>query len=422
MTNQFETVSIIGLGYIGLPTAATLASRQVSVIGVDINEEAVNSINEGKAHFFEPDLDILLKSTVSEGLLRATTEPRPADAFIIAVPTPFRDDHSADLSYVEKAGRDIARVLKPGDLVILESTSPVGATEQLCQWLAEERPDLEFPHENPENPDIHVAYCPERILPGRMLLELVENDRIIGGMTPECARKARALYGLFVRGKLLLTTAPTAELVKLMENAYRDVNIAFANEMSLFCDKFGLDVWEAIELANHHPRVNILRPGPGVGGHCIAIDPWFLISAAPEQTRLLRAAREVNDDKPHFVLEKVRERMGEMNDPVIACLGLAYKPDIDDLRESPALQIVETLAREDKARLRVVEPNIEQPPKSLREAGVERLSTLEEALEQADIILLLVAHSQFREVDPRKLENKVVIDTVGLWRRTDSPA
>ena len=417
MSNQFETVSIIGLGYIGLPTAATLASRQVSVIGVDVNEKVVESINEGKAHFFEPDLDILLNSTVAGGMLRASTEPQPADAFIIAVPTPFREDHRADLSYVEQAARNIAKVLRPGNLVILESTSPVGATEQMCRWLAEERSDLRFPHECPEQPDINVAYCPERILPGRILLELVENDRIIGGMTPECANRAKALYGLFVRGKLHMTTAPTAELVKLMENAYRDVNIAFANEMSLFCDKFGLDVWEAIELANHHPRVNILRPGPGVGGHCIAVDPWFLISSAPDETRLLRAAREVNDSKPHFVLDKVREQMRGIEDPVVACLGLAYKPDIDDLRESPALQIVETLAREGQGKLLVVEPNIEEPPKSLLEAGVEQLAGLDEALEQANIILLLVAHKQFSDIDRHKLQDKVVIDTVGLWRQ-----
>ena len=416
MDNNFKTISVIGLGYIGLPTAATLASRGISVIGVDINKDAVAKINEGKAHFSEPDLDILLKSTVSTGILKAVTEPQAADAFLIAVPTPFNDDHSADLSYVEKAGRALAKVLEPGNLVILESTSPVGTTEKFCRWLADERPDLKLPHEHSDNLDINVAYCPERILPGRMVFELVENDRIIGGMTPACAKKAKSLYEIFVRGELPLTNAPTAELVKLMENAYRDVNIAFANEMSVFCDKYDLNVWEAIELANRHPRVDILKPGPGVGGHCIAVDPWFLISGAPEETPLLRTARKVNDHKPDIVLDKVRKQIERFREPVVACLGLAYKPDVDDLRESPALQIVKALADEDKADLLVVEPNVDELPASLESGQKVRFSALCDALEEADIVLLLVSHKQFKEVDPRKFQERVFIDTVGLWR------
>ncbi len=417
MKSEFKTVSVVGLGYIGLPTAATLASRGIDVIGVDVNRAAVDTINRGEAHFSEPDLDILMKSTVSVGKLRAVTEPEPADAFLIAVPTPFNKDHSADLSYVEKAARALAGVLKPGNLLILESTSPVGTTEKFCNWIAGERPDLKLPHQYPDNPDINIAYCPERILPGRMVFELVENDRIVGGITPACARQAKRLYEIFVRGTLHLTGAPTAELVKLMENAYRDVNIAFANEMSIFCEKFDLNIWEAISLANKHPRVDILSPGPGVGGHCIAVDPWFLIAGAPKETPLLRTAREVNDSKPHLVYKKVRKQIKRFRKPVVACLGLAYKPDVDDLRESPAMQIVEMLAKKGEARLMVVEPNIDKLPESISKSPHVEGCDLDRALEKADIILLLVRHKQFASVDPRKYLERVFIDTVGLWQR-----
>lgn len=410
---QFQTISVVGLGYIGLPTAATFATRGVEVIGVDVNERVVDRLNAGKAHFSEPDLDILLEAAVSTGKLRGVAKPEAADAFIIAVPTPFHDDRSADLSYVEKAARSVAKVLRKGDLVILESTSPVGTTKAIAGWIKEERPELSMPNERTAG-DINLAYCPERILPGRMVFELVENDRIIGGMSPACGQKAADLYKLFVRGKLLQTKAPIAELVKLIENAYRDVNIAFANELSVLCEKLDLDVWEAIRLANHHPRVNILSPGPGVGGHCIAVDPWFLISAEPELTRLMRSARDVNDAKPEHVLTRVRASMERFKQPVIACLGLAYKPNVDDLRESPALQITKALA-EMQADVLVVEPHVETLPKSLSGRGNVKLTDMTTALKQADIVLLLVAHDAFRDVEREVLLGKNVIDSVGLW-------
>ncbi|MXQ12889.1 UDP-N-acetyl-D-mannosamine dehydrogenase [Microvirga makkahensis] len=411
---SFKTISVVGLGYIGLPTAATLATRGVEVIGVDVKESVVNRLNEGKAHFSEPDLDILLEAAVTTGKLRAVTEPLPADAFIIAVPTPFLPDKSADLSYVESATRAVAKVLKEGDLVILESTSPVGTTRKICEWIAEERPELELPL-NGRPGNINIAYCPERILPGRMVFELVENDRIIGGMSNACAQRAESLYRLFVRGALLHTKAAVAELVKLIENAYRDVNIAFANELSNVCEQMGLNVWEAISLANRHPRVNILNPGPGVGGHCIAVDPWFLISAARDKTPLMAAAREVNDGKPKRVLEQVRQQMDRFKRPVVACLGLSYKPDIDDLRESPALHIANALAQED-VNLIVVEPHIQDLPDSLaNRANVEK-KDFDEALRNADIVVLLVGHAAFKNAPHDLLLSRIVVDTVGLWQ------
>ena len=410
----FKTISVVGLGYIGLPTAATLATRGVEVIGVDVKESVVQRLNEGKAHFSEPDLDILLEAAVTTGKLRAVTEPVPADAFIIAVPTPFLSDKSADLSYVESATRAIAKVLKEGNLVILESTSPVGTTRKICEWIAEERPDLVLPRDGRPG-SVNIAYCPERILPGRMVFELVENDRILGGMSDACARRAETLYRLFVRGALLHTKAPVAELVKLIENAYRDVNIAFANELSNLCEQMGLNIWEAIALANRHPRVNILNPGPGVGGHCIAVDPWFLISAAPDKTPLMAAARQVNDGKPELVLDQVRRQMDRFKRPVVACLGLSYKPDIDDLRESPALHITAQLA-EENVNLIVVEPHVPVLPGSLaNRPNVERKS-FEEAIRQADIIVLLVGHTVFKDAPRDLLLSRIVIDTVGLWQ------
>jgi UDP-N-acetyl-D-mannosaminuronic acid dehydrogenase len=405
---------MVGLGYIGLPTAATLATRGIEVIGVDINERVVNRLNEGKAHFSEPDLDILLEAAVKTGKLRAVLEPVPADVFIIAVPTPFQADKSADLSYVENAARAVARVLTPGNLVILESTCPVGTTRRVCEWIANERPDLRPPLDGRPG-DIHVAYCPERILPGRMVFELVENDRIIGGMSKACSQHAEELYRLFVRGALFATKAPIAELVKLIENAYRDVNIAFANELSIICHELQLNVWEAIALANRHPRVNILNPGPGVGGHCIAVDPWFLISAYRSQAPLMSAARQVNDGKPQRVLAQVRAQMERFKRPVIACLGLAYKPDIDDLRESPALHIVQALA-EEQVELLVVEPHIDALPADLdARPNVARVD-LEDAITRADIVVLLVAHADFKEARRDLLLTRVVVDTVGLWQ------
>lgn len=410
---KFETIGVIGLGYIGLPTAATFASRGLKVIGVDVNQYAVDTINQGNVHIVEPELDIIVRSTVTTGNLRATTTPEPADAFIVAVPTPFQEGKKPDLSYIEAASKAIAPVLKRGDLVILESTSPVGATEKMSAWLAEFRPDLTFPQTAGENSDIRIAHCPERVLPGHVIRELVENDRIIGGMTPKCSEAAQDLYKIFVKGDCIVTEARTAEMCKLTENSFRDVNIAFANELSMICDELDINVWELIRLANRHPRVNILQPGPGVGGHCIAVDPWFIVDSAPEQAKLIRQARLVNDSKPHFVIDKVKKETGRFREPVIACLGLAFKPNIDDLRESPAVEIVYELATQKVGRILAVEPNVHHLPKKL-EGKVELLS-LDQALEQADIVLLLVDHNQFKAVEHSRLNRLVVIDTRGIW-------
>lgn len=416
---QGRTISVIGLGYIGLPTAAVFASRGLRVVGVDVNQRAVDLINQGKVHIIEPDLDMIVHAAVTQGFLRATTVAEPADAFLVAVPTPFGNDHEPDLSYIEAAARTIAPVLAPGNLVILESTSPVGATEQMAAWLADARPDLSFPQDAGEDSDIRIAHCPERVLPGHVLRELVENDRVIGGMTARCSEAATALYRIFVTGECVVTNARTAEMCKLTENAFRDVNIAFANELSLICDKVDINVWELIRLANRHPRVNILRPGPGVGGHCIAVDPWFIVNRTPEEARLIHTARQVNDGKPEAVIAKLRgalaqclaERPGRSeSDLSIALLGLAFKPDIDDLRESPALEIAVRLERETKAALFYVEPNIEALPSRL-ERG--QLADLDTALAASDVVLTLVAHRDFADLGKR-ITRQPVIDTVGL--------
>jgi UDP-N-acetyl-D-mannosaminuronic acid dehydrogenase len=409
---DFEVISVIGLGYIGLPTAAAFAARRKRVIGVDVNPLAVDTINRGAIHIVEPELDMLVHAVVSQGYLRATVTPEPADAFLIAVPTPFADDHKPDLAYIEAACRTIAPVLKKGDLVVLESTSPVGATEQMARWMAEMRPDLTFPQQAGEASDIRVAHCPERVLPGHVIRELVENDRVIGGMTSRCAEVAQALYQVFVTGNCVLTDARTAEMCKLTENAFRDVNIAFANELSLICEQLDINVWELIRLANRHPRVNILQPGPGVGGHCIAVDPWFIVDSAPDAARLIRTARVVNDDKPRHVLERIARAMTRFKEPVIACLGLSFKADIDDLRESPALGIVRELAESGVARVLAVEPNISALPPAL--AGKAELWALHEAIAVADVVVILVDHTPFKRVDPVRLQAKVVIDTRGL--------
>lgn len=415
MTNEFRTVSVVGLGYVGLPTAAILATHGVNVTGVDVNPAAVETINRGKSHIVEPELEAVLSGVVASGRLRASLTPEPADAFIVAVPTPFCANHEPDLSYIRSAAKSIAPVLQRGNLVILESTSPVGATEQLCEWLAAERPDLQFPKLRGEASDISVVYCPERVLPGQVLHELASNDRLIGGMTRNCAERAQVLYQIFVRGQCLLTDPRTAEMAKLSENAYRDLNIAFANELSEVCEKLQVNVWDLIDLANRHPRVKILQPGPGVGGHCIAVDPWFIVHAAPELTPLIQAARHVNDRKPHQVVERVRRLAARLHEPVIACLGLSYKADIDDLRESPAMEIVDHLAGT-TPRLLVVEPHIRALPARLAARESLRLVTLEEALTDADILVLLVNHRVFKSVDRRVLMEKIVVDTRGMWR------
>ncbi len=411
---EFKKISVIGLGYIGLPTAAVIASRGFEVIGVDVSQKAVETINQGNIHIVEPDLDIVVKSVVTMGKLRATTIPEKADAFLIAVPTPLTSTHQPDISYIEQAALAIAPVLENGNLVILESTSPVGTTEKLAEWLAQARPDLTFPQQTGEKANIKVAHCPERVLPGYVLQELVANDRIIGGMTAKCSALATALYQTFVRGECITTNARTAEMSKLTENAFRDVNIAFANELSMICDKLKIDVWELIKLANRHPRVNILKPGPGVGGHCIAIDPWFIVDSAPEEARLIRNAREINDSKPNHVLEKIRTAADEFKRPLIACLGLAFKADIDDLRESPALDITQQILEQRIGEVLVVEPNIKKLPKKLAEKGA-KLVKLDEALERANTIVALVDHKEFKKISPNRLNTKVVIDTRGIW-------
>ena len=421
---SFKRISVVGLGYIGLPTAAMFASRKIEVIGVDVNQTAVETINQGKIHIVEPDLDMLVHAAVKEGYLRATLKAEPAQAFLIAVPTPFKGDHEPDLSYIHSAAKMIAPVLEKGTLVVLESTSPVGATEQLAQWLAELREDLTFPQNAGIDADINVAHCPERVLPGHVVRELVENDRVIGGMTPRCSERSIQLYRSFVKGECVVTNARTAEMAKLTENASRDVGIAFANELSLICDRLNIDVWELIALANRHPRVNILNPGPGVGGHCIAVDPWFIVSSAPEEAQLIHTARVINDAKPDWVVSRVRDEVAnvvledserkaaEIN---IACLGLAFKADIDDLRESPALGIANKLAENLPCNLMVVEPNIKTLPPSLVDKA--QLASVEEALDSADVVVILVDHVQFKKVDTVKFAGKCVVDTRGLLHK-----
>lgn len=420
MSSSFDTIAMIGLGYIGLPTAAMFASRKKNVIGVDINRDAVDTINGGHTHIVEPDLDMIVSAAVNQGYLRATTTVQPADAFLIAVPTPFHDDHEPDISYVEAAARSIAPVLKKGDLVILESTSPVGTTEKLAGWLAEERPDLKIPQGANDTADINIAYCPERVLPGRVIHELVSNDRIIGGITKECSTRAIELYQTFVQGECIETNSRTAEMCKLTENSFRDVNIAFANELSIICGKLGIDVWELIALANRHPRVNVLKPGPGVGGHCIAVDPWFIVHSAPEEAKLIKSAREVNDHKPHWVLENVKQEIERFlaahpgrqeSDVTIACFGLAFKPDIDDLRESPALDIVAAITSAHSCRVIVVEPNISALPASLDKG---ELRTPQDALARSQIVVMLVNHKPFLSLRKELFEGKFVVDTCGF--------
>ncbi len=420
---SFNTISVIGLGYIGLPTAAMFASRKIKVIGVDVNQHAVDTINRGEIHIVEPELDVLVHAAVTEGYLKAVTRAEPADAFLIAVPTPFKPSSEGeipepDLTYIESAARAIAPVLKKGDLVILESTSPVGATEQMAEWLAEARTDLSFPQHAGENTDINVAHCPERVLPGHVVRELVANDRVIGGMTLKCSKRAIELYKTFVEGDCVITNARTAEMAKLTENSCRDVQIAFANELSIICDKLDIDVWELISLANRHPRINILQPGPGVGGHCIAVDPWFIVSQTPEQAQLIHTARKVNDAKPQWVVDKVKIAIANFlqanperttKEVTIACYGLAFKPDIDDLRESPALNITKQIANMHAGRTLAVEPNIHELPKQIE--NIE-LIELQLATEEADIHLMLVDHKEFKSCE---LRSDFIIDTKGIW-------
>ncbi|MCK9485137.1 MAG: UDP-N-acetyl-D-mannosamine dehydrogenase [Dehalococcoidia bacterium] len=417
-------VCVLGLGYIGLPTASLLATHGLAVHGVDVSERVVESVNAARVHFVEPDLDGMVRAAVHSGNLQAGSRPVPADVFIIAVPTPVRAGHAPDLSYVDAAAEALVPVLRPGNLVILESTSPPGTTERIAATVGRARPDLA-----PNSAEgisgegvsgqgdsaggdsrAYFAHCPERVLPGRILVELVENDRIVGGLDDEATERAAAFYERFVTGEVLRTTARTAEMAKLAENSYRDLNIAFANELSVLAHDQGVDVWDLIELANHHPRVDILKPGPGVGGHCIAVDPWFLVAASPERTPLIRAVRKVNDAKPGWVIEQVHAALRERPDAVVASLGLAYKADVDDLRESPALRIASELRNQLGARALACDPlvpGLEYPP----------LSTLDEVLQRADVIVGLVGHECFREIAPADLAGRHVIDTCGMFRR-----
>jgi UDP-N-acetyl-D-mannosaminuronic acid dehydrogenase len=413
----FSTVSMVGLGYIGLPTAAVMASSGLKVTGLDVSAHVVDTINRGAIHIVEPGLEALVRDMVAAGRLAAALKPQVSDAFLIAVPTPFKGDHAPDLSYVESAAQSIAPVLKKGDLVVLESTSPVGATEQMVGWLAAARPDLAFPLREGDKADVNVAYCPERVLPGHVIEELRSNDRVIGGMTAACGLRAQSLYQAFVQGSCLVTNARTAEMCKLTENSFRDVNIAFANELSLICDHLDINVWELIKLANRHPRVKILQPGPGVGGHCIAVDPWFIVDSCPEHARLIRQAREVNDNKPHYVVSRTREAISRVKARTVACLGLSFKADIDDLRESPAVEIVKELASaESGVAFQVVEPHVDALPRDLASIRNTTLVSLNEALAHADVILLLVNHQQFGGIRLTDLAGKPVIDTRGQWQ------
>lgn len=423
MNDTDLTISVIGLGYIGLPAAAMFASRKVKVIGVDVNSHAVDTINQGKIHIVEPELDMIVHAAVSAGYLKAVSKPEPADAFLIAVPTPFKGDYEPDLSYVLAASESIAPVLKKGDIVILESTSPVGTTEKLVEVLANARPDLKFPQmgNTTDQYDVHVAYCPERVLPGHVVRELVQNDRIIGGLTAACSQRAIDIYRIFVEGELLTTDARTAEMSKLTENSFRDVNIAFANELSLICDKLNINVWELIQLANHHPRVNILQPGCGVGGHCIAVDPWFIVNKTPAEAKIVRLAREINDYKPEWVQEKIDFSVQELvnagkklEDITIGCLGLAFKPDIDDLRESPAMKIALAMASKYPNKVTAVEPNIEALPQKAALSGL-KLGELHETIEKSDVLVVLVDHKEFKDISPSFRDDQKVYDAKGIW-------
>ena len=410
-------VAVIGLGYIGLPTAALLASYGWNVCGVDVSERVVETVNAGGVHIEERDLDKLVHDAITAKTLVASTEVPTASFYMIAVPTPLGDNNAPDISYVEAAARAIAPKILPGACVIVESTSPVGTTERVTDIIADARPDLVVPRDGSnEEADIALAYCPERVLPGRIVNELVHNDRVIGGVTSACAERAAVLYTSFVKGDCLYTTARVAETVKLVENSFRDVNIAFANELSMIADVIGVDVWDVIRLANRHPRVNILQPGPGVGGHCIAVDPWFLVSGAPQAARLVRTAREVNDRKAVHTEAKIRALLEAAPEGKVALLGLAFKPDIDDFRESPALEIAEALAHTHGDRILVVEPFTEDMPACLADTGAQ-LVTLDAALRKAEIVVVLVDHTAFKHLGPEDLSGKRVFDTRGMLRR-----
>ena len=416
---MFKRVCVVGLGYIGLPTAAVASSVGYEVVGLDVNKEVVDTINRGDIHIVEPGLEAIIRDSVRSGRLKATLEAERADIFVIAVPTPFKGkDHKPDLSYIKTAVDMISPVLEDGNLVILESTSPVGTSEKLVHWISTNRPDIEISDSNDKAAGVLVAYCPERVLPGSVIRELRENDRIIGGICAEAGEAAERFYSAFVTGRCHKTNAKTAELSKLVENSYRDVNIAFANEVSAICDDQAIDVWELIELANRHPRVNVLSPGAGVGGHCIAVDPWFIISQNPDNSKLIKQARLINDEKPFLIVEDVvnfcKTNLSHDNPIRIALFGLSYKPDIDDLRESPAVIIAKALAEKYPGQVFVVEPHISEDHELLQD-GLKLISP-EEALHICDLAVLLVPHTSFREIFVQQKTGTTIFDYCGVTK------
>jgi UDP-N-acetyl-D-mannosaminuronic acid dehydrogenase len=414
LVDKKPDVCVLGLGYIGLPTAAVIARAGCKVLGVDVNGDVVETINRGEIHIEEVDLDGLVQGVVARKMLRASTMVETSDVFVIAVPTPFDENHAPDISYVLNAATNIAAVLKSGDTIIIESTSPVGTTDQVRDLVAKLRPDLKVPGIAAETPDIAIAYCPERVLPGRILEELTNNDRSIGGVTPRCARKALTFYKRFVRGECITTDARSAEMTKLVENAFRDVNIAFANELSMVADHMGLDVWEVIRLANRHPRVNILQPGPGVGGHCIAVDPWFIVHGAPDQSPLIRTARNVNDGKVDHVIARAAAMISDNPGLKVGCLGLAFKANIDDFRESPAMKVAAELAKRFGSRINIIEPYAATLPQEFGGTGA-KLIDVDTALLECDILITLVDHDAFKAIPLAERAGKMVYDVRGIW-------
>lgn len=413
-------IAVIGLGYIGLPTAATFATQGRLVAGVDVQQTTVDAINRGEVPFVEPDLGVVVSGVVSRGSLQAFTEVPRARAYIIAVPTPITENKEVDLSHLWSAAESLAPVLRGGELIILESTSPPGTTEGLGERLIQERPDLCLFAETGKS-EIYLAHSPERVLPGRIMIEIVANDRVVGGLTPEGGARAKKLYEVICQGDIHVTDASTAELTKIAENSFRDLNIAFANQLSLMCANLGVDVWRLIELANHHPRVDILKPGPGVGGHCIAVDPWFLVDAFPELSGLTRAGRELNDSMPRHVAQRAASAVNHIDAPTVALLGLSFKANIDDTRESPAVEVVRLVAQNlPTAKVLAVDPHVHLIPQPLEGVQNVELATLEYALADADLVVLLVDHDEFVDLDEANFHTKMVIDTRGAWAGSSS--
>lgn len=421
---MYDNLCIVGLGYIGLPTAGTFSNKGINVVGVDVKQKVIDDLKRCVLHIYEPDLKELIADSIKKEKLTFSTTPVEANVYILAVPTPFKEHHEADLSYVRAAAESIAPYLKAGSLVILESTSPVGTTEKIANWICANRKDLYYTtsdgHKSSETGvnEVFFAHCPERVLPGRILYEIVHNDRIVGGINQKSSELARDVYSEICQGEIVLTDSRTAEMSKLTENSFRDVNIAFANELSVICDKLDINVWELIKLANRHPRVNILNPGPGVGGHCIAVDPWFIVDSVPEEAKLIKQARVINDSKPQYVLDKIKDAVNNVDSAVIAVLGLSFKANVDDLRESPALKIAESLVSMGY-KLQIVEPYIEELPVCLCSENAQLVS-LDKALKDSNIILGLVDHKDFCCIPRSRFEGKCVIDTRGMWDEAKS--